>query len=274
MIDLLGTVIVGQITVGDLIVIAVILFAAGIIGKVVTIYIKKSLSDKVEKNELKVLVRAVQYGILLIGVIAVLPYFQVNLSGLLVAGGIAGVIIGFASQSVVSNFVSGLFLIVERPVSIGDNITIGEVSGNVEEIRILSTIIRSYEGVYTRVPNEKVFTSDITNYVANVARRFDYTIGIGYRDDAEKAERLIRDIVTAHPFVLRNPGPSVFVDSLGESSVNIMVRLWTPSSQWYSVKKDLLIKIKRTLENQGIEIPYPQQVVWVHRPGDQADRGG
>src|SRR5512147_2284259 len=162
----MATPVAGTLTFGDILAIVAILVAAAIIGKVATIYIKKSFSDKVDKKELKILVRAVQYGILLVGFVAILPYFQVNLSGLLVAGGIAGVIIGFASQSVVSNLVSGIFLIIERPVSIGDNVSIGEISGHVEEVRVLSTIIRSYDGIYTRVPNEKVFTSNITNCVA------------------------------------------------------------------------------------------------------------
>lgn len=267
--EILAMPVIGKVSIGDLLAVAIILFASVVIGKVITIYIKKSLSDKVEKNELRILVRAVQYGVLLIGVIAVLPYFQVNLSGFLVAGGIAGVIIGFASQSVVSNLVSGIFLIIERPISIGDNITIGEVSGHVEEVRVLSTIIRSYDGIYIRVPNEKVFTSDITNYVANIARRFEYSIGISYRNDAGKAASLIRDLISRHPFVLKYPEPSVFVDSLGESSVNIAVRIWTPSTEWYSTKKELLWKIKKTLDDNGIEIPYPQQVVWLGKHGEK-----
>ena len=190
---------------------------------------------------------------------------RVDLSGLLVAGGIIAVIIGFASQSVVSNLVSGIFLILERPVKIGDNISIGDVTGYVEHIQILSTIVRTCEGIYMRVPNEKVFTSNIKNYDSNVARRFDYRIGIGYQEDAGQAIRIIRAVIEEEPLALKNPVPSVFVDKLGDSTVELVIRIWAPSKEWYGLRTSLLQKIKTTLETNGIEIPYPQQVVWVRQ---------
>lgn len=223
-----------------------------------------------EKSDLKVVNSIVWWSIILIGIFFASPHFKIDLSGLLVAGGILAVIIGFASQSVVSNFVSGIFLIIERPMKIGDNINIGDVTGNVEHIQILSTIVRTFEGIYVRVPNEKVFTSNISNYVSNVARRFDYRIGISYRDDANRAIMIIRDIIEQEPFALKNPEPLVFADKLGDSSVELLIRIWAPSKEWYDLKMSLLVKIKTTLEANGIEIPYPQQVVWVQ----QSQSGG
>lgn len=249
----------------DILAIAVILVIAVIIAKIVTTFMKRKLSDRMEKYELKVLIAVVWWTIILIGIFIASPHFKIDLSGLLVAGGIIAVIIGFASQSVVSNLVSGIFLILERPVKIGDNVSIGDVSGNVEHIHVLSTIIRTFEGIYVRVPNEKVFTSNITNFVSNVARRFDYKIGIGYREDATRAIRIIQDVIAEEPFALKNPEPSVFVDKLGDSTVDIIIRIWAPSKEWYDLKTSLLLKIKSTLEANGIEIPYPQQVVWVQQ---------
>ncbi len=249
----------------DILAIAVILVIAVIIAKIVTTFMKRKLSDRMEKYELKVLIAVVWWTIILIGIFIASPHFKIDLSGLLVAGGIIAVIIGFASQSVVSNLVSGIFLILERPVKIGDNVSIGDVSGNVEHIHVLSTIIRTFEGIYVRVPNEKVFTSNITNFVSNVARRFDYKIGIGYREDATRAIRIIQDVIADEPFALKNPEPSVFVDKLGDSTVDIIIRIWAPSKEWYDLKTSLLLKIKSTLEANGIEIPYPQQVVWVQQ---------
>jgi small-conductance mechanosensitive channel len=157
-------------------------------------------------------------------------------------------------------------------MKIGDNINIGDVTGNVEHIQILSTIVRTFEGIYVRVPNEKVFTSNIKNYVSNVARRFDYKIGISYRDDADRAIMIIRDIIEHEPFALKNPEPLVFVDKLGDSSVDLLIRIWAPSKEWYDLKMSLLVKIKTTLEANGIDIPYPQQVVWVQQ-AQSAERG-
>jgi small-conductance mechanosensitive channel len=263
----LDTNIIGNIQVIDILAIGIILLIAVVVAKIVTIYLKKSLSDRMDKNELRILIRVIQYFILLIGLLIASPHFRIDLSGLLVAGGVAGLIIGFASQSVVSNLVSGLFLIIERPIKIGDNISVAESSGIVYEIRVLSTTIRTYEGVYTRIPNEKVFTSTITNYVANVARRFDYIVGISYRDDAERASSLINALIEAHPYVLKNPSPTIFVDDLSDSSVKIVVRVWAPSSLWYEAKKELLWRIKCELEKNSIEIPYPQHVVYLKEEG-------
>lgn len=101
--------------------------------------------------------------------------------------------------------------------------------------------------------------------IVNPVRRLEYIVGISYKDDAEKAIEIIRGVVEDHPFALKNPEPTIFVDELGESSVNIVVRVWCPSSVWFDVKTELLWKIKIELEKAGIEIPFPQRVVWLRR---------
>jgi small-conductance mechanosensitive channel len=257
----LDTVIYNDIVVMDLIIFVFWVIGALILAKILAIYMKRSFSDRISKPELDKLIRVIQVIIILIAIYFGFPRIEVNLSEIILIGGTASLVIAFASQKLVSNFGSGLFLLLERPVKIGDNISIGDVSGNVEEIRILSTIIRTYEGIYIRVPNEKVFTSDITNYVANAARRFEYVIGIGYRDDAEKAIGIIRDLLEKHPYVLKHPSPSLFVSDLADSSVNITIYIWAPSATWWSVKTEMLWKIKAALEENGIEIPFPQRVI-------------
>ncbi|TAJ45430.1 mechanosensitive ion channel family protein [Methanofollis fontis] len=253
---------VSAITWGHLIYVCLLVAAAAVISRVLTIYLKKSLTDKIKRNQLDILLKAVNYGIAIIAFLIILPYFEVDLSGLLVAGGFASIVIGIASQSVIGNLVSGIFLIVERPIAIGDNINIGGTSGNVTDINIFSTIIKTYDGIYVRIPNETVFTSDITNYVAHVARRFEYTVGIPYAADAPQAIRIIRQVIWDHPLALCEPGPSVFVDELGDNAVNIKVRVWAPSSDWWEVRTELLWTIKAELQKNGIEIPFPQREVW------------
>ena len=188
------------------------------------------------------------YTIIVIAVLSILPTIGVKLSGLLVAGGIAGLAIGFASQSIIGNLISGIFLMIERPIKIGNSVNIEDIGGIVEDIRIISTTIRTFDGLYVRVPNQKVFTSGITNFVANVARRFEYVVGIRYSDDADKALEIIKNIIDEHPLALQDPAPRVFVDNLGESSVNIVVRIWAPATEWFGVKTELLWKIKKALE--------------------------
>lgn len=260
-VDFLGNEVFGTVTLLDLLVFAISVVVTIVIARIVAFYLKKKLSDRIQPAELSNLVRVIQLIIVLIGVYLALPSFDINLADMLVIGGTMGIVIAFASQKIVSNFGSGLFLVLERPIKPGDSILIDDVAGTVDEIRILSTIVKTHEGIYVRIPNEKVFTSDITNYVANVARRFEYTIGIAYHSDADAAVRIIRKLLEDHPFVLRHPSPSIFVDTLGDSSVNLRVFIWAPSKVWWSVKTEMLWKIKLALEKEGIEIPFPQRAV-------------
>ncbi|NMC76671.1 MAG: mechanosensitive ion channel family protein [Candidatus Methanofastidiosa archaeon] len=215
-----------------------------------------------EKDRLGVLLKITYYSIIALTIILVLPIIGINTSSLLVAGGVTGIIIGFASQSIVGNLMSGFFLMAERPIKIGSQVEIDSVRGYVEDIGLMSTILRDYEGLYTRIPNEKVFTNNIKNYSANVARRIEYSIGIRFTDDAEKAINIVKELVDEHPYILKHPSPDVFVDNISDSSVILMMRAWAPISQWYETKKELLWQIKTNLEKEGIQIPYPQRVIW------------
>ncbi len=252
----------GDVMVFHLVVAIGILLLAILLTKAINLNLRRHLKDKVEKDRLILMTKIVNYSIIALAFIAILPVLGINLSGLIVAGGITGLVIGFASQKIVSNLISGVFLIVERPIRIGQQIRVEDIAGIVEDIRIISTIIRTYDGLYVRVPNEKVFTSNIINYVANVVRRFEYIVGIRYSDDAERAIEIINGLIENHPLALLKPGAQVFVDSLGDNAVNIVVRIWSPATEWYDVKMEMLWKIKKTLEEEGIEIAFPQRVVW------------
>ena len=252
-----------NITVGDLAIVVTAVLAAYLFGRVLTVSLKRALLDKIPKGTLNLFLKILNIVIVVIAFLLVLPTsMKVDLTGLLFAGGLAGVILGFASQSVVANLVSGIFLIFERPITIGDNIRLADISGTVEDIQLFSTIVQTYEGIYVRIPNEKVFTSNITNYVKNPARRFEYTLGIRYRDDAGTAIQIIRKVIAEHPFALVSPEPSVYVDALADSCVTIVVRIWAPSTVWWTARTDLLLRIKLALEAGGIEMPFPQQTVW------------
>ena len=246
----------------DLLIAIGVFVGALVIAKMVTLNLRRSLQEKVSAEHLEIVIKVVNYGLIIVAILWILAIFKVNPSGLLVAGGIAGIVIGFASQSIVGNLISGVFLMLERPVKIGNQVNIEGHTGFVEDITIVATIIRTYDGLYIRVPNEKVFTSSITNYVGNVARRFEYVVGIRYSDDADRAVSIIKGLVEKQPFALKNPASQVFVQALGDNSVNIMVRIWAPVSEWYTLNMKLLWKIKKTLEEDGIEIAFPQRVVW------------
>ncbi len=257
-----------DVTLGALLKFILILALSVIVARILTIYLRRSLQDRLSKDVLEAIIKLLYYGTLGIIFISILPLIGLDPSGLLLAGGVAGIVIGFASQNIVGNLVSGFFLMIERPIKIGDQVEVNGISGYVSDIRIISTLVRTYDGLLVRIPNEQVFTTNITNLVGHPVRRFEYTIGIRYSDDADAAIRIIKDLIDKEPFALQNPSPSVFVNDLGDSSVNIIVRVWAPVSEWFGLKTKMLWQIKKTLEENGIEVPFPQRVLHLE-PGDK-----
>lgn len=259
----------GPVTMGDLLKFVLILSFSIIISRIITLYLRRSFKDKVSKDAGETILKLFYYGTIIIVFIAVLPLTGLDPSGLLLAGGITGIVLGFASQNIVGNLISGVFLMIEKPLKIGDQVEISGTSGFVTDIRIISTLIRTYDGLLVRIPNQQVFTTNITNVVGYPARRFDLKFGIRYSDDADAAIFLIKDLVDKEPFALLNPDPSVFVNELGESSVDLIVRIWAPISEWAALKSKLLWAIKKTLEENGIEMPFPQRLVYLHKVPDK-----
>ena len=259
---ILNKILYSTVTIFDVILAAIILIFTIILTKSLSIYLRRFLKEKVNKETLEIILKIVYYFIIIGSILVILPMLGIKLSGLLVAGGIVGIAIGFASQNIIANLLSGVFLMIERPISIGDTVNIDQITGIVEDIQIMSTTLRTFDGIYVRIPNEKVFRENITNYVTNKARRFEYIVGISYHDDADKAIKIIKEIINEAALALVYPKPQVFVNNLGDSSVNIIVRIWAPATEWYELKTELLWVIKQTLEKNDIEIAFPQRVLW------------
>jgi len=251
----------GTVTLGSVLKFILILSFSILLAKILSLYLRRSLKDRVSKDMAETIIKVFYYGMLTIVFLSNVSLIGIDPSAFLVAGGVTGIILGFASQNIVGNLVSGFFLMVERPIKIGDQVQISDVSGYVTDIRIISTHIRTFEGLLVRIPNQQVFTTNITNIVGHPVRRFEYTIRIRYSDDANAAIWLIKDIIDKEPFALLNPSPSVFVSDLGESSVNISVRIWAPVNEWFGIKTRILWNIKQALEENGIEIPLPQRII-------------
>ena len=246
-----------------IITVVILFMIAFSISKIITIYLRRYFKDKIDPSRLDIFLKLMYYSIITITIgIFILPILGIQPSSLLVAGGIVGIVVGFASQSIVGNLISGIFLIIERPIRIGNQVNIDNNVGYVEDISLISTIIRTFDGLYIRIPNEKVFTNNITNYVANIARRFEYIVGIRYSDDATKAIEIIKELIEQEPLALKHPESLVFVDNLGDNAVNLSVKIWAPATEWYSLRTSFLWKIKTTLEDNGIEIAFPQRTIW------------
>ena len=254
----------GPVTLGNLLEFIFILSFSIIISRIIIFYLRRYFKNKVSKDVGETTIKFLYYGSLLIVFITVLPLIGLDPSGLLLAGGITGIVLGFASQNIVGNLISGVFLMIEKPIKIGDQVEINKISGYVTDIRIISTFIRTFDGLLIRIPNQQVFTTNITNTVSYPVRRFDFTMKISYSDDADAAIWFIQDLIDKEPFALSSPPPSVYVNELGENSVNLVVRIWAPISEWYVLKTRFLWAIKKVLEENNIEVPFPQREIYLH----------
>jgi small-conductance mechanosensitive channel len=274
----LGTRIVGTMTLWDLIIIALTIIIAIIIAQLVSLNLKRAFAGKVHGRDLEVIIRILYWAVVIAAGFIIFSQLRVDLSGLLIAGGFASIVIGIASQSVVANLISGVFLLVERPISPGDEVRIGDVEGYIEDIRILSTIVRTHQGVYTRMPNEKVFTSNITNYVAHVARRVEYSFGIGHNEDPDRVRGIILAAIHASPHALVRPQPEVNLSAISEDRVLLSIQFWTPSRCFTAARSAILEEIQGELTEKGIEIPPPMRQVSLSagggRKGSPSREGG
>ncbi len=257
--------IVGELTVLSLLVGGIIMAAGLIIARVAKLLFHKYYAPTLPKDTAQNLSKLIYFGIIIISFLVFTSSQGIDLSGIMVAGGIFAVVIGFATQSVVSNLISGVFLIVEKPAKQGDTIQLPDmgVVGTLLEIGTFSSRIRKFDGTVIRIPNEKFFTSNIRSLTVSTVRRAEAMVGISYKDDIENAIAVIKkEIQVTMPFVLRIPEPEFRVEELGDSSVNIQILVWHPRDDWIHAQPILLTTIKRALDRSGIEIPFPQRVIW------------
>lgn len=194
-------------------------------------------------------------------IIAALEVLGIPTTSFIAVLGAAGLAVGLALKDSLQNFASGVMLILFRPFKTGDFVEAGGTEGIVEEIRIFSTTMRTPDNREVIVPNGDIFSSVIVNNNARDTRRIDLVIGIGYDDDLRQAKTLLEEIVSSDERVLADPAPFVAVGELGASSVDLYVRPWVKTPDYFQTKCDLTERIKLALDDAGISIPYPQMDV-------------
>jgi len=183
----------------------------------------------------------------------------VNTTNFLAIFGAIGLAVGLALKDSFSNFAAGVMLVFFRPFKSGDFIEAAGISGIVQSISIFNTVLKTPDNRVIIVPNSLIHADTITNHSAEDMRRIDLIIGIGYNDDIARAKALIQGVLSQNDRVLDQPPPSMMLLDLGESSVDIAVRPWTKSADYWSVRSELLENIKRALEHAGLSLPYPQR---------------
>ena len=207
----------------------------------------------------------IAYGILLVAVVlAAVDSLGVNVTSLMAILGAAGLAVGLALKDSLSNFASGVMIIIFRPFNIGDFVTAGGSSGVVDEIGLFATLMHTGDNQRIIVPNSAILNGTIVNTSALSTRRIDLVIGIGYDDNIGQARDIIMGILEADERIFKDPAPDVAVAELGDSSINLNVRPWVNAADYWTVRPDLLEHIKVQLDSAGISIPYPQQDVHMH----------
>ncbi len=201
--------------------------------------------------------KVIFYSGLLLLTVSVLNELGFKLTALMGAAGILGVALGFASQTSVSNLIAGFFLIAEEPFKVGDAIQVGDVTGQVLTIDTLSVKIRTFDNRMVRIPNETLVKSEVTTITRFPIRRMDISIGVAYKEDAERVRRVLMEVATANPHVLMEPEPLFINRGFGASSLDLTFAAWTRSDQFLSVRNQLTYDIKVRFDAEGIEIPFP-----------------
>lgn len=192
-------------------------------------------------------------------IIAALEQLGVDTTSVLAVFAAAGLAVGLALKDSLSNFSAGVMLILFKPFKIGDVITAAGSTGVVESIRIFNTLMRTGDNQEITIPNSHIYGGSIINITARETRRIDLVIGIGYDDNIGKAKEIIDAIISKHELILEDPAPTIMVLELGESSIDIAVRPWVKTGDYWAVRADLLQTIKESFDEQGISIPYPQR---------------
>lgn len=204
----------------------------------------------------------IRYGVLVLGFIIVMQTVGINLSTLTILAGALGVGIGFGLQNITNNFVSGIIILFERPIKVGDRIQVGDVFGDVVGISMRSTTVITNDNISVIVPNSEFISSKVINWSHNDRNvRFNIPVGVAYKEDPEKVKKILLEVAAKNEGVLKNPKPDVLFVEFGDSSLNFNLRIWT--SKFITtpgiLKSNLYFEIFKKFREHNIEIPFPQR---------------
>lgn len=205
--------------------------------------------------------KIVHYVMMVMVIVIFLTEMGLSLTPLLGAAGVLGVAIGFASQTSVSNIISGFFLIAERPFSVGDVIQVGQTTGVVLSIDTLSAKLRTFDNRFVRIPNEILIKSEVTNITKFPIRRVEIGVSVSYGSDLKQVREILMDIAETNPLALQEPQPVVNFQQFGASSVDLQFQVWTNRENFIRLRNEVNEEIKRRFDAAGVEIPFPQMVV-------------
>ncbi len=259
----------GGIALGiNIILFLVVLFAFSILGRISARITAKALNKFGKTSDLlrDFFTNTVRKLIFFVGVVVALSFLGVNIGPILAAMGAVGFIVGFALQGTLSNFASGIMILLYRPYDLGDVVEVAGSVGGVSAMSLVSTTIKTPDNQVLVIPNNSIWGGTIKNITGSDTRRVDMVFGIGYDDNPDKAAKVLEEIVKANSKVLKDPAPVVKMHELADSSVNFVVRPWCKTSDYWAVYWDITEEVKKRFDAEGISIPYPQMDVHMDKP--------
>ncbi len=201
--------------------------------------------------------KVVFYSGVILMIITVMGQLGISLAPLLAGAGIVGVALGFASQTSVSNIISGLFLIAEQPFKVDDIINVGGTIGIVMSIDVLSVKLRTFDNMFVRIPNETIIKTQVINLTRFPIRRFSAKVSVAYKEDIEKVREILLEVAEKNQYSLSEPEPQIIFEAFGTSSIDLDFRIWAPVDEWIFLKNTIQEEIKKRFDEEGIEIPFP-----------------
>jgi small conductance mechanosensitive channel len=237
-------------------------WVANLITKGIRTLMQKQEVDKTLETFVSNLIRMV---LMVFVVIAAISAVGIQTTSLIAVLGAAGLAVGLALQGSLSNFAAGVLIVLFRPYKVGDFIEGGGVSGVVQSVQILQTILKTGDNKQIIVPNSQIMGSIITNYSANDTRRVDMVVGVSYDDDLDKVRKTLEELVAADERILDDPACTIAVSELADSSVNFVVRPWVKTADYWGVMFDMTEAIKKRFDQEGISFPFPQQDVHLYQ---------
>jgi small conductance mechanosensitive channel len=240
------------------------------VGKVVVGFIIRALGKvmqarDVDKTLETFLCNFLRMALMVVVIIAAISQIGIQTTSFIAIFGAAGLAVGLALQGSLSNFAAGVLIVLFRPYRVGDFVEAAGIAGSVEQVQILTTILKTPDNKQIIVPNSQIMDSVITNYSANDTRRVDMVFGVSYSDDLDKVHSVLKEMVEAEDRILDDPACTIAVSELADSSVNFVVRPWVRTEDYWGVHFDLTEAIKKRFDKEGISFPFPQQDVHIHK---------
>jgi small-conductance mechanosensitive channel len=237
--------------------IAAIIVVGFIVLRLIIFIVKRAMKKRFSQQSIMIVRKIIMYTVAFVILILILKQLNVKLAAILGAAGIAGLAIGFASQTSLSNIISGIFLISEKPFAVGDIIKVDGLSGIILSIDLLSVKIRTFDNQYVRIPNEKLIKTEVVNVTKFPIRRLDINVSIAYKEDISKVKEQLLQITKKNPHCLDNPEPLFVIKEFGDSGIELLLGVWFVKTDYLVTKNTMMQEIKESFDREGIEIPFP-----------------